>query len=60
MAPAVDVGDTCLRESRCPEDLTKAMGEVISDKEGALDMEQTLANQLEDLGGGRRCLDAKI
>lgn len=55
MAPAVDVGDTCLRESRCPEDLTKAMGEVISEKEGALDMEQTLANQLEDLGGGRRC-----
>ena len=49
LAPAVDVGDTCLRECRCAEDLTKAMGEVISEREGALDMEQTLANQLERL-----------
>lgn len=49
VAPALGVGDTCLWLSRSPEDLTKAIGEAVSEGEGALDMRQTLAKQVKCL-----------
>lgn len=51
VGPALDAGDTCLLLTKSsPEDLTRAMGEAVSDEEGGLDMEQTWARRACGLG----------